>query len=102
MTHKLVFDIPVNYKAIVDGFNTARVGKAFFGPLPVKRVAITQQSQWAFGQSWPQLIYMPYLAVLSSTARVQLGILDANQFVNQVGPHEFAHQYWGHTVSPAT
>ncbi|HYU25827.1 MAG TPA: hypothetical protein VEO74_11530, partial [Thermoanaerobaculia bacterium] len=78
--------------AIADALNTARVGKIFFGPLPQTRVAITQQSQWAFGQSWPQLIYMPYMAVLSPATRAQFGMMGSQlQWINQVGPHEFAH-----------
>src|SRR5262249_10401875 len=49
-----------------DGANTARVGKLFFGALPDNHVAITQQSQWFFGQSWPGLVYLPYVAFLDS------------------------------------
>jgi hypothetical protein len=88
--------------ALVDGMNTARVGTAFFGKLPSQRVAITQQSQWAFGQSWPSLIYLPYIAFLDGTTRMHLGLLTAGDFVDQVGYHEFAHQWWGHLVGPAS
>ncbi len=62
--------------ALVDGLNAARIGTAYFGPLQINRVAITQQSQWNFGQSWPTLIYLPYLAFLSGTHRAQLLKLD--------------------------
>jgi hypothetical protein len=88
--------------AIADALNTARIGKMYFGPLKQPRVAITQQSQWAFGQSWPQLIYLPYLAVLSPATRAQFGMMGMASWINQVGPHEFAHQWWGHAVSPAS
>lgn len=88
--------------ALVDGVNTARTGWHFFGELPQKEVAITQQSQWFFGQSWPSLIYLPYIAFLDSTTRLELGLIDASSFVDQVGPHEFAHQWWGHLVGWAT
>jgi len=84
--------------AIADGVNTARTGNAFFGPLPDKHVAITQQSAWFFGQSWPSLIYLPYLAFLDGTTRNTLGLNRAADFVDQVGTHEFGHQWWGHTV----
>jgi hypothetical protein len=84
--------------AMADGVNTARTGNYYFGALPNKHVAITQQSQWSFGQSWPSLIYMPYIAFLSGTTRNTLGMNDAKDFVDQVGPHEFAHQWWGHHV----
>lgn len=48
--------------AMADGINTARVGSVYFGPLPERRVSITQQTQAFFGQSWPSLIYLPYIA----------------------------------------
>jgi len=84
--------------AMVDGINGARVGSVFFGPLPEKRVAITQQTQVFFGQSWPSLIYMPFLAALDGTVRHELGLTGTSHFVDEVGPHEFAHQWWGHLV----
>jgi len=86
----------------VDGVNSARVFSSFFGPLPETRVAITQQMQWSFGQSWPSLIFMPYMAFLDGTQRQALGLIRAADFVNQVGYHEFAHQWWGHLVGAAT
>lgn len=89
--------------AFADGANTARVGNVYFGPLEDKRIAITQQSQWYFGQSWPGLIYMPYLAFVGSTVRHNLGFgLGLSEFVDLVGPHEFAHQWWGHQVGWAS
>lgn len=91
--------------ALVDGVNSARIFTAYFGPLPSRHVAITQQSDWGFGQSWPSLIFMPYLAFMTGTQRSQVlgfqgqGLAD---FVDQVGYHEFAHQWWGHLVGAAT
>lgn len=85
--------------AYADGANTARTGNLFFGPLPDKRIAITQQSAWFSGQSWPNLVYLPYLAFVGSTVRNMLGFgMDMAQFVDQVGAHEVAHQWWGHQV----
>jgi Peptidase family M1 domain len=84
--------------ALADGINTVRTGNHFFGPLADKRVAITQQSQWFSGQSWPTLIYMPYLAFLNGTQRNTLGLNSVKDFVDNVGPHEVAHQWWGHQV----
>ncbi len=89
--------------AYADGANTARTGNLFFGPLADKRIAITQQSAWFSGQSWPNLIYLPYLAFVGSTVRTMLGFgMDAAQFVDQVGAHEVAHQWWGHQVGWAS
>jgi hypothetical protein len=84
--------------AMADGINTARVANMFFGPVSHKNVAITQQSQWSFGQSWPSLIYMPYIAFLDGTTRNTLGLNDAKDFIDSVGAHEFAHQWWGHQI----
>jgi len=84
--------------AMADGINTARTGNLYFGPLAEKRVAITQQSEWNFGQSWPSLIYMPYVAFLNGTQRNTLGLNGLKDFVDSVGPHEFAHQWWGHQI----
>ena len=84
--------------AMADGINTARVGSVYFGPLPYGHVAITQQSQWFFGQSWPTLIFLPYLSFLDSYNRFRLGLHGTEGFVDAVGPHEFSHQWWGHLV----
>lgn len=85
--------------AFADGANTSRIGNVYFGPLENKRIAITQQSAWFYGQSWPTLVYLPYLAFLDSTTRNQLGFgAEATDFVDQVGAHEVAHQWWGHKV----
>jgi len=84
--------------ALVDGINAVRVGTSYFGKLPVGRVAITQQSQWFFGQSWPSLIYLPYISFMTGTMRNQLGLNPAKDFVDEVGFHEMAHQWWGHHV----
>ena len=77
--------------AIADAVNSIQVYELLFGPLPQKRLAITQQSQWSFGQSWPTLIFMPYLSAMTN-------VVALNEFVDQVGVHEIAHQWWGHRV----
>lgn len=84
--------------AMADGVNTARTGNIYFGPLADKRVSITQQAQWFFGQSWPSLIYMPFIAFLDGTTRNTLGLNSTKDFIDSVGAHEFAHQWWGHQV----
>jgi hypothetical protein len=99
-THVQIDTARLAQSAQADGINTARTGSMYFGPLPQKRVAITQQSQWFFGQSWPSLIYLPYTAFLDGTTRHTLGLTDIKDFVDLVGPHEFAHQWWGHQVAP--
>jgi len=73
----------------------------YFGPLPYKRLAITQQPQFSFGQSWPELVYLPLAAFLDSTTRYQVmgGISQRlTAFVDEVTSHEVSHQWWGHMV----
>ncbi|HKO54384.1 MAG TPA: M1 family aminopeptidase, partial [Thermoanaerobaculia bacterium] len=97
-THISVDAASLAQSAMADGVNTARTGNFYFGALPDKTVSITQQSQWFFGQSWPSLVYLPYLAFLDGTTRMTLGLQGAKDFVDAVGPHEMAHQWWGHEV----
>jgi hypothetical protein len=88
--------------SLSDGLNSARLFTAYFGPLPQTNVAITQQSDFAFGQSWPSLIFLPYISFLDGTQRQRLGMVRAGDFVDEVGFHEFAHQWWGHLVGAET
>jgi hypothetical protein len=69
-----------------------------FGELPYGRLAMTQQPYPNFGQAWPMLVYMPLTAFLDSTFRQQLGLARAANFFKIVGPHEVAHQWWGHIL----
>ena len=86
--------------ALADAQNATRIYNAFFGKLPYSRIAMTQQPAANFGQAWPTLVYMPYLAYIDTTQRAQLlgtrGGTDT--FWRYVGPHEVAHQWWGHII----
>lgn len=70
----------------------------YFGRIPFPRLAVTQQTAFNYGQSWPELVFLPLTAFLDSTARHSLGMDDLHGFFKEVGPHEIAHQWWGHTV----
>ena len=86
--------------AIADAQNSMRIYNAFFGKLPYTRIAMTQQPAAGFGQAWPTLVFMPYLAYIDTTQRAQLlgtqGGTDT--FWRYVAPHEVAHQWWGHII----
>ncbi|HWZ32325.1 MAG TPA: M1 family aminopeptidase [Bryobacteraceae bacterium] len=91
--------------ALVDGQNSMRLFQKWFGPCPYGRIAITQQPQFNFGQSWPSLVYLPVSAFLDSTQRWMLLGKNSARFANfvlEVTPHEVAHQWWGHMVGWAT
>lgn len=80
--------------------NSTRIYQSFFGKLPYKRVAMTQQPAGFFGQAWPTLVFMPYTAFFGDTHRVQLfGVRGGTSgFWREVAAHEVAHQWWGHIV----
>jgi aminopeptidase N len=59
---------------------------------------MTQQTAFDYGQSWPGLVYLPITYFFDSTQRHQLGIGEAHGYFKVVGPHEIAHQWWGHLV----
>jgi len=87
--------------AIVDAQNSMRLFTHWFGEIPYGRIAITQQPQAFFGQSWPTLVYLPIIAFFDSTQRwrmmnqISTGL---NEFIAEVTPHEVSHQWWGHIV----
>jgi hypothetical protein len=73
----------------------------WFGAAPFGRLAVTQQPEFNFGQSWPTLVYLPVSAFLDSTQRwLLLGSASFRfaDFIQEVTPHEVAHQWWGHMV----
>ena len=86
--------------AIADAQNSMRIYNIFFGKLPYTRIAMTQQPAAGFGQAWPTLVFMPYLAYIDTTQRAQLlGTQGGTStFWRYVAPHEVAHQWWGHII----
>lgn len=77
----------------------------FFGKSPYNELYLTEQPDFNFGQSWPNLIYLPISAYTDSTQRWMLfGTIDNKftGFVQEVTPHEVSHQWWGHTVGWAS
>lgn len=77
----------------------------YFGKSPYDQIYITEQPDFNFGQSWPNLVYLPFSAYTDSTQRWMLfGNIDSKftGFVQEVTPHEVAHQWWGHSVGWAS
>jgi hypothetical protein len=78
-----------------------RLFTKYYGELPYGRIALTQQPQFSFGQSWPALVYLPVSAYLDQTQRWALlgnSTFAFSDFIQEVTPHEVAHQWWGHLV----
>ena len=77
----------------------------YFGRAPYENIEITEQPNFSFGQSWPNLVYLPISAYIDSTQRWMLfGQINAKftGFVQEVTPHEVAHQWFGHGIGWAS
>src|SRR5256886_12422960 len=77
----------------------------YFGKAPYDNIYITEQPNFNFGQSWPNLVYLPISAYIDSTQRWMLfGQINSRftGFVQEVTPHEVAHQWFGHGVGWAS
>ena len=76
----------------------------YFGKIPYDHVYITEQPNMFFGQSWPNLIYLPVIAYMDSTQRWRLFGMSKSLtgFIQEVTPHEVSHQWWGHAVGWST
>jgi aminopeptidase N len=86
-------------KALADGEISIELYTDYFGPIPFKRLAMTQQTACNFGQSWPSLVWLPLCAFFDTTVRHQLGLDFGDRgYWKTVAPHEVAHQWWGHEV----
>jgi len=85
-------------KAMAEAQLSVDIYTDFFGEAPYKHLAMTQQTALGYGQSWPGLVYLPITYFFDTTVRHQLGMGDAHGYFKVVGPHEIAHQWWGHMV----
>ncbi len=72
---------------------------SYFGPLPFKRLSMTQQTACTYGQSWPDLVWLPICSFYDTTVRHQLGLdWGDSGYWDVVTPHEVSHQWWGQLV----
>ena len=82
-------------------YDAFKLYQLYFGPLPFKTVSVTEQPVGFFGQSWPTLIFLPYLSFIDTTTLNSLRLLDTaegREFFDTVPMHEMSHQWWGHMV----
>jgi hypothetical protein len=86
-------------QATSEGDAAVQIYTDFFGPLQYDHLALTQQTQCTYGQSWPMLVYLPICYFWDSTIKHQLGLLESDPtYWKVVTAHEVAHQWWGQTV----
>jgi hypothetical protein len=95
----------VGRNAAIESRNAYETYTKVFGPIPFKHVVVSQQGQESFAQSWPGLVYLPFTSFLAPDVKEKLGLLSGEREIlwyEIVGAHEMAHQWWGHTVIPAS
>ena len=89
----------LNKKALAEGALAVQLYTDYFGPSLFKHLQLTQQTACNFGQSWPELVWIPICYYFDTTVRHQLGMDWGDRgYWKVVTPHEVAHQWWGHTV----
>jgi len=89
----------LNKKALAEGELAVELYTDYFGPSSFKHLQLTQQTACDFGQSWPELVWIPLCYYFDTTVRHQLGMDWGDRgYWKVVTPHEVAHQWWGHTV----
>jgi len=79
--------------AMSEAVNAVQVYTKLFGPLPYKHLSFIPQATGTFGQTWPTLVFLPSPG---SLGYFLFGL--ESSFIDQVGLHEIAHQWWGHEV----
>jgi len=89
----------LNKKALAEGELAVQLYTEYFGQSAFKHLQVTQQTACNFGQSWPELVWIPLCYYFDTTVRHQLGMDWGDRgYWKVVTPHEVAHQWWGHTV----
>jgi hypothetical protein len=89
----------LNKKALAEGELAVQLYTDYFGPSLFKHLQLTQQTACDYGQSWPELVWIPLCYYFDTTVRHQLGMDFGDRgYWKVVTPHEVAHQWWGHTV----
>ena len=95
--------VSLNKKSLAEGQLAVQLYTDYFGPSLFKHMQLTQQTACNFGQSWPELVWIPICYYFDTTVRHSLGLDWGDRgYWKVVTPHEVAHQWWGHTVGFAS
>ncbi len=95
--------VSLNKKALAEGQLAVQLYTDYYGPSLFKHMQLTQQTACSFGQSWPELVWIPICYYFDTTVRHQLGLDQGDRgYWKAVTAHEVAHQWWGHTVGFAS
>lgn len=91
--------VNLNKKSLAEGELAVQLYTDYFGPSLFKHIQLTQQTACDYGQSWPELVWIPICYYFDTTVRHQLGMDWGDRgYWKVVTPHEVAHQWWAHTV----
>ena len=88
----------LNKKALAEAELAVQLYSDYFGPSMFKHLQLTQQTACNYGQSWPELVWIPICYYFDTTVRHFLGLDTDRGYWKVVTAHEVAHQWWGHTV----
>jgi hypothetical protein len=90
---------PMLKRALAEAELSTQLYSDYFGPVPLKQLAITQQWACNYGESFPGLVYLPLCYFYDPQVRHEFH-MDHRDFGywKIVAPHEVAHQWWGNTV----
>ncbi len=95
--------VSLNKKSLAEGEMAVHLYTDYFGSSMFKHLQLTQQTACTYGQSWPELVWIPICYYFDTTVRHQLGLDNADRgYWKVVTAHEVAHQWWGHTVGFAS
>ncbi len=95
--------VSLNKKALAESELAVQLYTDYFGPSLFKHLQLAQQTECNFGQSWPELVWIPICYYFDTTVRHSLGLDWGDRgYWKVVTPHEVAHQWWGHTVGFAS
>ncbi len=95
--------VSLNKKSLAEAELAVQLYNDYYGPSRFKHLQITQQAACNFGQSWPELVWIPICYYFDTTLRHSLGLDWGDRgYWKEVAPHEVAHQWWGHTVGFAS
>jgi aminopeptidase N len=83
-------------QVLEEGKAASEIYVNLFGLVSFGHVALTEQLAPNFGQSWPELIFLPRTSFL--TKQLGFGAGKVGRWLESVIPHEVAHQWWGQSV----
>jgi len=95
--------VSLNKKSLAEGQLAVQLYTDYYGPSLFKHLQLTQQTSCRFGQSWPELVWIPMCYYFDTTVRHSLHMDWGDRgYWKEVTAHEVAHQWWGHTVGFAS